>query len=97
MQFTNMYSIYDKAAGAYLPPFFMANDALAMRAFSTLVNDPGHLFHAEPSDFLLYRHGSFDQSLGTMETQDEPKKIATGLSCIKLRATDGQLEMLKEA
>lgn len=63
------YSVYDNKAVAFLPPFFMFNDAVACRAFSDAVNDPSHQFHKNPTDYNLFCVGSFDDSTGVLVTQ----------------------------
>lgn len=63
----NAYSVFDNKAIAFIPPFFMVNDAVAIRNFADAVNDPTHAFHKNPDDYVLYRIGSFDDSVGVLE------------------------------
>ena len=88
MQIQNIYSIRDSAAEAFLPPFFMANDVMAIRAFASLVNEKGHLFNANPQDFALYCIGSFDASHGTI-TADEPPRVVRGGLALVVKETSG--------
>lgn len=64
MQTMMIYTVRDEAADGYLQPFFMLNDAMATRAFQSLVREPGHNFHASPQDFSLWRVGQFDGGTG---------------------------------
>lgn len=60
----NLYSIFDKKAAAYIPPFFMHNDQVALRACANCVADPTHQWHMNPGDYDLYRLGIFDDASG---------------------------------
>jgi hypothetical protein len=83
MQTSKMYSIHDAAAGAYLAPFFMQNDLLAIRAFAALVNDATHIFSQEPKDFTLFCFGEFDISTGAMELETKPRPVRSGIVLVK--------------
>ncbi|AXL15255.1 nonstructural protein [Microviridae sp.] len=70
----NVYAIYDKKAAAHMPPFFLHNDNLAIRAvMSTLMNEGMLVDH--PEDFVLNRLAVFDDNLGTFEP--DPAVIIT--------------------
>ena len=78
-----VYSIYDMAAGAYLPPFFQKNDAMAIRLFEGMVNDGQSLFFQSPGDFSLHGLGEFDEETG-MFTQDKgPRPVRSALSLVE--------------
>ena len=53
-----IYTVYDSKAEAYLTPFFLKTDALAMREIETAVNTADHQFNKYPGDYTLYRTGS---------------------------------------
>lgn len=59
-----IYSIYDTKAQAFLPPFFMPNDDMAIRAVMDCLADPNHNFAAHPEDYGLVALGEFDDQLG---------------------------------
>lgn len=59
-----MFTVYDDAAQAYLQPFFFSTNALAIRAFADLANDPNHQFCKYASQYHLFELGEFDQSTG---------------------------------
>lgn len=62
-----LYTIYDSKAGAYIQPFFSANDDTAKRDFGSACNDPEHAFCRFSSDFTLFFIGRFDSSDGRLE------------------------------
>jgi len=61
------FSVYDSKAKAFSPPFFQANNALAIRAFTELANDEGRNNVSRfPEDFSLHHIGEFDDSTGKL-------------------------------
>lgn len=61
------FSIYDRKALSYGPPFFAATDGAAIRSLTDLVGDPNTTVGRHPGDFVLYCIGSYDDSKGLME------------------------------
>ena len=59
---TNVYTIFDVKAGAYLQPFFSLNSATAQRSIAQLVNDPTHTFGINVTDYSLFRIAEYDDS-----------------------------------
>lgn len=55
-----VYSVFDVKAGAFLTPFFLPSDGMAIRIFSDCVRDPNHQFGKHPEDYTLFRVGNFD-------------------------------------
>jgi hypothetical protein len=75
----NVYTVYDQAANAYMNPFFMHNDGLAVRAFQDNVNskEPNNV-SLHPDQFTLFRIGEFDDQSAVI-TYQEPKSLGNGL------------------
>lgn len=61
MIYVYVYSIYDEKAVCYGQPFFQKTDGIAIRMFDDHVNDSSSLPFLHPSDFKLYRIGTFDE------------------------------------
>lgn len=61
-----IYSVMDSKAGAFAPPFFLANDTVALRSMAAARNDPNSLMSQFRSDFQLFHIGSFDDELGVV-------------------------------
>lgn len=59
-----IFTVLDKAVGAYLQPFFAQSKGEAIRSFSDAVNTPDHNFHKHASDFALYDIGEYDNKAG---------------------------------
>lgn len=70
----NAYSIKDDKAQTFGVPFFTHNDGTALRSFQHLADDPSSMVHRHPSDFSLYRTGSYDDQTGKI-TAEEPTFI----------------------
>jgi len=61
-----VFSIFDKIAKAYMPPFFMPNIGMAIRAFGDDCRNPqGNLFK-HSADFELHHIGEFNDFSGLM-------------------------------
>lgn len=73
-----IFSIFDQAAGAFLPPFFVPTVAIAQRQFKQAANDATHSFAIHARDYTLFELGSFDQAKGNITTHPSP--ISHGLA-----------------
>ena len=76
-----MYSIFDQAASAYITPFFMLNDGLAVRAFQDNVNSrEENNISKHPDQFTLFALGEFDDKKGELIEYDKPRSLGNGLT-----------------
>lgn len=55
-----VFSIRDKVADAFMPPFFMPTVGMAIRAFGDDCKNPNGNLAKHLSDFELYHLGGFD-------------------------------------
>lgn len=60
-----IYAIWDDKAKAYMQPFFMLNDQLAIRTFANAANAENNQLHVNSEDYTLFAVGSFDDATGT--------------------------------
>lgn len=79
---TRIFSIFDVKANAYLPPFFLPEDAIAIRTFGDCVNDKTHAFGMHPEDYMLFYIGSFDNINSVIEPSPAPLLVHTGLELL---------------
>lgn len=63
-----MFSVLDKAVGAYMPPFFCRSKGEGVRQFTDAVNEQNSPFARHLADFELYSIGYFDQGSGLVTT-----------------------------
>lgn len=68
------FSIFDKVAKAFMPPFFMPNVGMAVRAFGDDVKRGDNNIARHPHDFDLYHIGCFNDDDGSMHSFDGPKR-----------------------
>lgn len=77
----NVYCIHDRAAGAYLTPFVLANDKMAIRVFTQCATSQDHQFGKNPEDFTLFHCGTFDDQTATLESW-APQKVINALEAV---------------
>lgn len=78
-----IYSIRDAAADVFFAPSIDANDDTAIRSFAQAINHPDALMNFSPSDFTLYRLGSFDIENGSIELLNPAVKLVCADRLVK--------------
>ncbi len=63
-----MFSMYDTKADAFITPFFLHNEKMALRAIYDASTSPTHMFSKHPEDYALYLLGEFDDTNGQVVT-----------------------------
>lgn len=66
---TKIFAIKDSKAGAFLRPFFVPNEAVAIRAVSEAFYDESSDFYRHATDYDLYELGEYDDISGKLDTQ----------------------------
>ncbi len=79
-----IYSIRDAAADVFTSPTIDLNDDSAIRSFSQAINHPDSLMNFSPSDFSLYRIGTFDVEDGSIEPLNPSTKLVCGDRLVKV-------------
>lgn len=69
---TEIYTIRDAKAEAFLPPIFSQNEAVCFRSIEDCLLDPDHQFTRHPQDYAVYHLGSFDDQTGKFDLHDAP-------------------------
>ena len=88
----SVFCIHDVKAGAYLPPFFLPQVAMAARTFADCVNDPTHAFGKNPQDYTLYHLGSYDDNTAEIILQ-EKRSIGNGMEFKQEKSTESQIDL----
>lgn len=70
-----VYSVFDSKSRCYSNPFYMANDGMAIRAFTDNVNNKESTSHHHPEDYSLYLLGDYDDTTGEIECKNETRKL----------------------
>lgn len=77
---TEVLSVYDSKARAFVQPWFAVNLAVAARSFADAVNDPTQVVYRNPEDFTLYHLGSFDDNTGRFDQLEQPVNLGMGVN-----------------
>jgi len=70
------YTIYDSKEEIYCQPFFLLNEAVAIRQLSDMVNDEKTKISKHPADYSLWHLGSYEDSSATIDPLKSKKCIA---------------------
>lgn len=62
-----LYSVYDTAAVAFIQPFCMQNDGIAVRSFQNTVNDETTTISKHPEQYALYKVAEFNDEDGYID------------------------------
>jgi len=90
----SIYSIHDSAAQAYLAPFFLHNDGLAIRAFQDNVNSTEeNNISKHPEQFALFKIGEMDDQSGVITALPSPKLLTGG---VELKNPTPESDLLAE-
>lgn len=84
-----MYAVRDRAADAFIPPFFLPTDGMAIREFLQAAKDQNSKFFQHPTDFSLYKLGSFDDSNGMVRPLVEPLYLVNAEGMVSSSSNGG--------
>lgn len=78
-----IYSIYDKKAGLFFPPFMEATDGTAIRKMQDMVadNNPNNVFNHHAEDFDLVKVAEFGELSGSIKAIN--KEVLMNLGKLK--------------
>lgn len=93
----NCFSVYDEKAQAFLPPFILPKIAQAERAFSDCVNSEDHQFGQHPSDYTLFRLGTFNDEDGQFLLERSKQSLGNGVEFIRITDDYTATEGLEDA
>ena len=77
------YCVLDRKAGVFNTPYFLINDAVAVRQLNILVNDKSSMIGKFPEDYILYCVGKFDMLKGKLVAEDFPREIIQAIQLEK--------------
>ena len=81
-----IFSVYDSAVGAFLPPFFSRSKMEAIRSFSAACNEKEHQFSKYGRDYALFELGEFEDSVGSLESI-QPTRVISAMECLEDKET----------
>lgn len=65
---SKLYTLQDTATQIFTPIFGVPTDVAAKRVVANSIAQPGHTLSDNPSDFLLFSVGEFDDETGHITT-----------------------------
>lgn len=80
-----IYTVHDVKSEAFHEPFFAPTDAVAARSFADCVQNPDHPFGKHPSDYTLFRIGTYTDHDGAIESE-VPMSLGNGVEHLKQEA-----------
>ncbi|QXP08088.1 MAG: nonstructural protein [Arizlama microvirus] len=72
------FTILDTKAGLYMAPYFASNEALGIRTFKDLLNNPQSILAKHPEDFALYYNGEYNSQTAEL-TNGKLTHVCTAL------------------
>lgn len=81
------YSIFDRKALQYHPPFFASADGSAVRSLQDLVNDLNTTIGRHPNDFVLFRIGYYDDNKGEIVGLAVLEHVIDAIALVAVAAT----------
>ncbi len=73
-----MFVIYDSKANAFMTPWFLTTEQLAIRAFGDLANDPESNVFRHPDDYTLFTIGTFNDATAKINW-NEPQTLGNAI------------------
>lgn len=92
MSNSEVFSIYDSKAEAYLRPFYAPNHAVALRWFESACQDPSHDFHRYAADYTLFHIGHFNELTGEHIPNENGVQVNLGNALTFVNMAEGGLE-----
>lgn len=71
----NIYVIFDHKGQYYNVPFYLHNDAMAVRVLTDLVNEEGSEINKHPEDFSVFHIGEYENNHAEL-VPCEPRQVA---------------------
>lgn len=78
------YSVFDRKALQYFPPFHSSTDGAAVRSFGDLANDPATNVGRHPNDFVLFYVGEYDDQKGAMLPVSPLVHVADAIALVQV-------------
>lgn len=79
----SIYALHDIKADSFGSMIVLDNDAMAIRSLAGAAAQEASLVNLSPSDFNLYRLGSYDNCTGTIKPCDKPQLVTNAASVVK--------------
>lgn len=88
-----VYTVHDRAVGAFLQPFFVRSRGEAVRSFTEACNDGKSQFAKYPGDYTMYFVGKYDDQSGMFLADGSPSRV---IGAIEVHVVDSVAERSAE-
>lgn len=92
-----IFTVYDQKAHAYVAPFFLHTEGMAIREFKDACNNPQHSFGRHPEDYTLFKLGTFNDATAHFELLGKAETIGNGLQFVDAKKDSAQLNLINTA
>lgn len=79
---TKIYTVYDAAVGAFMPPFFARSHGEALRSFQDAINDEKNQLSKHLHDYCLFYVGDFDDGNADIVKPPAPERLLSGTEAL---------------
>ena len=80
----NVYTVFDSVSVFYLPPFFAANNAEAIRTWQMQrLFNPQDVQHVHAGDYSLWLVGTFNMNTGEVAAASNRIKVAEAVNYLE--------------
>jgi len=79
---TKIYAVFDQKALMYTNPMIYQNEAVAIREFAGIANDPESRIGKNPEDYSLCEIGEYNDVSGILMPIDSPKTVGKAVQYI---------------
>jgi len=90
-----IFTVFDSKAKAYLTPFFLHEEGMAIRVFSDCINDATHMFGKHPEDYTLFMQGSWSDDKAEFLTKS-PIAISNGIELLNPEKLADQYKLFSD-
>lgn len=80
-----MFSIYDSACEAFMPPFVQRAKGEAVRTFAHMAKNPESFISKRPDQFTLFLIGEFDETSCFIEVYEAKESLGTALEWMEAK------------
>lgn len=84
---SNLFTVFDSKANAYLPPFNSPTAGTAIRMFAQAANDQSHDFNKHAGDYTLFHIASYDDATATIEPLKAHINLGLAINLIEAAPT----------
>ncbi len=85
-----VYSVYDSKVGAFLLPFFSRNRAVALRSFTSAVQDESTDFFRYAADYTLFEIGEWQPEEGIYTPLEAKLSLGLASQFLSIANREGQ-------